>query len=266
MLLTPGREGPVHRLVRSTPPRTRRLLGTVGPSARRRSDALEARRRRGLNRSPAPTGSAPVVAAVTDDSDGRATVTVRGHVTGLDAGGLDGTLVAALQRSRAGLDLDLSQVTYCDAAGLRMLLDVREQALASGRTVLVTAAGDFMGRLLATTGTARLFSTGTDPAGPDGAPLASAVRTTLLRSGFPLTDRPGVPGFLHVRPDGDAVDVVWGTGGDHMTTRAADRVLGDAVAGALTGSELTIEQRTDIGVRAVGGTGPRSGPAAGPVG
>ncbi|MCZ7456464.1 STAS domain-containing protein [Streptomyces sp. WMMC940] len=220
---------------------------------------------RGLDRSPAPAGPAHVVAAVTDGGGARATVTVCGHVTGLDACGLDGTLVAALQQSRTGLDLDLSQVTYCDTAGLRMLLDVREQALASGRTVLVTVAGSFMGHLLDKTGTAQLFTTGTEPAGPDGTPLASAVRTALLRAGFPLTGRPGVPGFLHVRPDGEAVDVFWRTGGDRVGTRAADRVLGDAVAGALTGSGLKIERRTDIGVRAVGGTTPHTGPATRPA-
>ncbi|MEV1050193.1 STAS domain-containing protein [Streptomyces sp. NPDC059017] len=220
---------------------------------------------RGLDRSPVPAGPAHVVAAVTDGGGDRATVTVCGHVTGLDADGPAGTLVAALQRSRAGLDLDLSQVTYCDAAGLRMLLEVREQALASGRTVVVTEAGGFMGRLLEKTGTARLFTAGTESAGPDPTPLASAVRTALLRAGFPLAGRPGVPGFLHVRPDGEAVDVFWRTGGDRVTTRAADRVLGDAVAGALTGSGLTIERRTDIGVRAVGAIAPHSGLAAGPA-
>ncbi|MEU4130391.1 STAS domain-containing protein [Streptomyces wuyuanensis] len=213
---------------------------------------------RGLDRSPAPAGRAPVVAAVTDGSGARATVTVCGHITGLDAEALSNTLVSALMEFREGLSLDLSEVSYCDAAGLRVLLDVREQGLAAGRTVVVAAAGGFMRRLLETTGTAELFATDPESAAPDDSPLASAVRAALLRAGFPLTGRPGVPGFLHVRPEGDAVDVFWRTGDDRLSARGADRVLGDAVTGALTRAGLRIEGRTAIGVRAVGGPGPHS--------
>ncbi|MEU2110174.1 STAS domain-containing protein [Streptomyces sp. NPDC019507] len=205
---------------------------------------------RGLDRSPTRAEPASVVAAVTDGTRGRATVTVCGHLTGLDAEVLETTLVSALQASSEGLDLDLSQVSYCDTAGLRMLVELRERALASGRTVVVTTAGGVMRRLMETTGTAQFFIPCPQVEEPDPSPLVATVRTALLRAGLPLTARLAVSGFLHVRADGDAVDVSWRTGDDRESTGAADRVLGDAVVAALTRVGLRIQGRTAAGVRA----------------
>ncbi|WP_329126312.1 STAS domain-containing protein [Streptomyces sp. NBC_01465] len=66
-------------------------------------------------------------------------------------------LRATLDRSVAGLDLELAPLRFCDGAGLRVLLTVREAALEAGKTVH-SSASSLVARLLHITRTDTLFS------------------------------------------------------------------------------------------------------------
>ncbi|WP_234021134.1 anti-sigma factor antagonist [Streptomyces sp. 142MFCol3.1] len=65
----------------------------------------------------------------------------------------------ALDRSITGLDLDLSAVDFCDCSGLRVLTQLRQQALEHGKTLVLQAASPAVERLLTMTGTRCLFTT-----------------------------------------------------------------------------------------------------------
>ena len=61
----------------------------------------------------------------------------------------------ALELLDAGIQqivLDLSQITYCDAAGVRFLLTAQRQARATGRDLVVRHASRPVRRVLALTG------------------------------------------------------------------------------------------------------------------
>ncbi|WP_329403676.1 STAS domain-containing protein [Streptomyces melanogenes] len=81
---------------------------------------------------------------------------------------LHSTLRAALDRSRRGIDLDLSKVDFCDCSGLNILLRIRQRALRDGKTLCVHAASNAVHRLLTVTHTLPLLA----PAGRD-APRAA---------------------------------------------------------------------------------------------
>jgi anti-anti-sigma factor len=68
-----------------------------------------------------------------------------------------GWLAAVLDEPAPVLELDLSGLRFCDAAGLRLLLQFRRQAVAGGRQVRVVAASDAMRALMRLTDTATLF-------------------------------------------------------------------------------------------------------------
>ncbi|MFI1170591.1 STAS domain-containing protein [Streptomyces melanogenes] len=70
---------------------------------------------------------------------------------------LHSTLGAALDRSRRGVDLDLSRVDFCDCSGLNILLRIRQRALRDGKTLCVRAASGAVRRLLAVTHTVPLL-------------------------------------------------------------------------------------------------------------
>ncbi|MER7756371.1 STAS domain-containing protein [Kitasatospora sp. NPDC097643] len=88
----------------------------------------------------------------------RVRATVRGEIDLDVAEGLGEALETALEASRAGLDVDLSAVTFCDSAGLNLLLRLRNTAHRTDRTVAITRAGAQVERLLAITETTGLFT------------------------------------------------------------------------------------------------------------
>jgi anti-anti-sigma factor len=76
-------------------------------------------------------------------------------------------LNTALRQSRNGIDLDLSQVEFCDCSGLNTLLRIRQLALRDGKTATVSAAGRAVVRLLTLTGTLPLLTSFDHSAGED---------------------------------------------------------------------------------------------------
>ncbi|WP_043621576.1 STAS domain-containing protein [Nonomuraea candida] len=70
---------------------------------------------------------------------------------------LRGRLLDALGHSDRLLVLDLSQVTFCGAGGLAVLLGVQGRARAKGITLALTGLPPFMSRLLNVTGLGRRF-------------------------------------------------------------------------------------------------------------
>ncbi|MEU4097146.1 STAS domain-containing protein [Streptomyces sp. NPDC026673] len=88
-----------------------------------------------------------------------------------------------------GLDLDLRDITSCDRAGLDVLIELRNRAMAGHRTLTVTAVSDTVLRLLDLTGN-RGALTPSRPAahrlGADVRRLHTAVCLALLDAGLPL--------------------------------------------------------------------------------
>lgn len=110
--------------------------------------------------------SAPVV-EVFERGD-RTVVTVYGEIDFDVAPGFDEALHTAVGRSISGLDLELGAMTFCDGAGLRVLLRVRRAALEADKTVRLCSASAPFERLLRVTRTHGLFAgdIGLEPA-PD---------------------------------------------------------------------------------------------------
>jgi anti-anti-sigma factor len=76
-------------------------------------------------------------------------------------------LAAVLDEPAAVLEWDLSGLGFCDIAGLRLLLDVRQRVVDSGRQTRVVAASDAVHTLMLLTRTAALF--GYPPAASESA-------------------------------------------------------------------------------------------------
>ncbi|MDD9375443.1 STAS domain-containing protein [Streptomyces sp. ZAF1911] len=76
-------------------------------------------------------------------------------------------LLEAMTRTggRADIVVDLSGLTFCDSAGLNLLLRARLQAKESGRTLRLAAPSAQMLRLLEITGSLALFPVDTAPPG-----------------------------------------------------------------------------------------------------
>jgi anti-anti-sigma factor len=68
------------------------------------------------------------------------------------------------------LKLDLTGLRFCDLDGLRILLDLRERAVTTGRTVRVVAASSALRLLMQVTGTASLFGYPPASAAENGVP------------------------------------------------------------------------------------------------
>ncbi|MFJ6793552.1 STAS domain-containing protein [Streptomyces sp. NPDC091268] len=83
---------------------------------------------------------------------------VRGEVDAEHAAAVSADLVPALAASRHGLDLDLSGVTFCDSAGLHVLLGLNRMAAGSGKSLVLTAVSRRVARLLGITGAERVFT------------------------------------------------------------------------------------------------------------
>ncbi|GGS53420.1 MULTISPECIES: STAS domain-containing protein [Actinokineospora] len=81
-------------------------------------------------------------------------------------GALDATTTAAalaeltplLRLPGSALELDLSEVSFCDSAGLRMLIDLQTTVTAAGRSLVIADRGAVVARVLELTGTESLFA------------------------------------------------------------------------------------------------------------
>ncbi len=88
----------------------------------------------------------------------RMAVVVAGEIDMATSRQLRHSLRAALAESVSGVDLDLTRVSFCDCAGLNVLLDARQHASTDGKTVTIGSAGPTVVRLLALSDTSSLFA------------------------------------------------------------------------------------------------------------
>ncbi|MFF3674547.1 STAS domain-containing protein [Streptomyces sp. NPDC002120] len=95
---------------------------------------------------------------ISGSQPGTVRVLVSGEIDFDNATLLGEVLLAALASHRATLLVDLEQVTFCDCAGLNILLTARRAALRAGRGLHVTAAGCRVERLLNLTDTRSLLT------------------------------------------------------------------------------------------------------------
>ncbi|MGW2039466.1 STAS domain-containing protein [Streptomyces virginiae] len=114
----------------------------------------------------------------------RTRVRVSGEIDMEDAAEVREHLAAALDAAPGGLDVDLAGVTFCDSSGLHVLLDLNQQALEAGKTLVLTALSRTVVRLLHITGTRGVLTVEDLP--------ASDARHPVTRSGVDGTG-PGSP-------------------------------------------------------------------------
>lgn len=122
----------------------------------------------------------------------RVTVTVSGEYCLDDDQTLRHALHDALGRSAAGVDLDLSDLTFADCSALNVLLAVRSQAAAGDKTVTVTAVSPAAERLLTFTDTYTLFTAPADATGPSPREPDGAVQTEVVQLRRALRTRPDI--------------------------------------------------------------------------
>ncbi|WP_371637128.1 STAS domain-containing protein [Streptomyces zaomyceticus] len=95
------------------------------------------------------------------------TVVVSGEIDSANASALRRTLRLALLAHPAGVTLDLSAVTFCDCAGLRAVLNARQQRLdGAHRALALGPVSPRVMRLLELTGTRELLGA-PEPVGED---------------------------------------------------------------------------------------------------
>ncbi|MFD7445424.1 STAS domain-containing protein [Streptomyces sp. NPDC059909] len=207
----------------------------------------------------------------------RCLAVVVGEIDTTGAPTLRETLTAAL-RSGSGLDLDLGDAEFCDFSGLRVLEDLRSQAMAAGRRMNVLNATSHVRALLAANGLHDLLASGGPPHQEDAerppASLLTRVRETLAAVGFQTspTDTEGAPGLsIEEQPRGIAVTWAAPTGlhrraGHHHEPGAAefpgiDNALHTALVVALTTAGFLMDDSPDTHEVIV--TGERPAPAGG---
>ncbi|MCF6466953.1 STAS domain-containing protein [Nonomuraea sp. MG754425] len=86
------------------------------------------------------------------DSVTPTSVRLSGEIDIFTSAALRGQLLDTLRTSTSVLVLDLSEVTFCDAGGLAVLVGIQRRARAQGITMTMTAPRPFMSRLLRLTG------------------------------------------------------------------------------------------------------------------
>ncbi|MGW1886038.1 STAS domain-containing protein [Streptomyces sp. NPDC001970] len=146
----------------------------------------------------------------------RSLAVVAGEMDMDGAAELRRTLAAALTCGN-GLDLDLAGVSFCDSAGLDVLMEIRDLGHASGRTVAVVKAGREIRRLMETTGTTALLGRGADgvpPRADDAESRASSLAADVCRAlvavGLPASfQHTGAATGLTVRARPHGVVVAW---------------------------------------------------------
>lgn len=79
---------------------------------------------------------------------------ISGEIDADNCGKVRDALNAALDASTAGLDIDLSALTFCDCSGLHLLLDLHLTATTTGKTLVLHAPRPQFTRLLDLTDTA----------------------------------------------------------------------------------------------------------------
>ncbi|MET7664867.1 ANTAR domain-containing protein [Streptomyces sp. NPDC005463] len=79
-------------------------------------------------------------------------------------------LRGALIQSAHGIDLDLSNVQFCDGSGLYVLLGTQRRALDEGKSISLQACSPAVHRILLSTGTLPLFTTSGQHNGPGQTP------------------------------------------------------------------------------------------------
>ncbi|MEV0149569.1 MULTISPECIES: STAS domain-containing protein [unclassified Nonomuraea] len=80
------------------------------------------------------------------------TVHLSGEIDIFTSAALRRRLLSTLHHSTSLLILDLSEVSFCDAAGLAVLVGIQHRARARGVTLALTAPTPYMSRLLHITG------------------------------------------------------------------------------------------------------------------
>ncbi|AGS67120.1 hypothetical protein B446_33860 [Streptomyces collinus Tu 365] len=90
--------------------------------------------------------------------DDRVRVTLRGELDLVSGNRLRGRLSEALAASASGLDLHLSGLSFCDCAGLSVLMELRRRALSASKTVVIQDPSPAIDRLLHLIGAQDLFS------------------------------------------------------------------------------------------------------------
>ncbi|MCG7210404.1 ANTAR domain-containing protein [Streptomyces arenae] len=122
----------------------------------------------------------------------RVTVAVSGEYCLDDDQTLRHALHDALGRSAAGVDLDLSDLTFADCSALNVLLAVRGQAAAADKTVTVTAVSPAAERLLTFTDTYTLFTAPADATDPSPTEPDGAMRAEVVQLRRALRTRPDI--------------------------------------------------------------------------
>ncbi|MFF8401698.1 STAS domain-containing protein [Streptomyces sp. NPDC015684] len=84
-------------------------------------------------------------------------VTVFGELDLVSGDQIRPQLYDALATSASGVELDLSGLSFCDCAGLSVLLELRHRARTQGKTVTIRAADPAFDRLLHLIGGHELF-------------------------------------------------------------------------------------------------------------
>ncbi|MFI8228298.1 ANTAR domain-containing protein [Streptomyces sp. NPDC085900] len=205
-----------------------------------------------------PRTGTPCLATIESVADGdRMLVTVHGELD-LGGTGLRTALGDVLDRSATGLDLDLTALGFCDCGGLNILLDLRRQALAQGKTVGVRACSPAVTRLFELTGTRELFA----PSGPGGRrdePVAEApvrranvdqeLRTEVAQLRRAMRTRPAIDvarGIL-MATFGLSADAAWTvlvTASQNSNTKLHQ--LAQDLVGAVDGARLSGEVRQQM--------------------
>lgn len=125
-------------------------------------------------------------------SDIRVTVTVTGEFCLDNSQSLRRALDDALARSEEGVDLDLEELDLADCSALNVLLAVRRDAIAAGKTVTVTAASPAVQRLLSYTDTHGLFSPARNPGAPCEDADEGLLQTEVIQLRRAMRTRPEI--------------------------------------------------------------------------
>ncbi|MEV7730151.1 STAS domain-containing protein [Streptomyces sp. NPDC087917] len=121
-----------------------------------------------------PCEANPVVAVTVRPGPQRSTARISGELDADNHCDVRTDLTAAIDTSKSGLDLDLSALTFCDSAGLHLLLHLHHLASTTGKTLTLRSIAPQLARLLALTGTAHAFDIRTPPAATPHHPLDQA--------------------------------------------------------------------------------------------
>nr|WP_223242192.1 STAS domain-containing protein [Streptomyces sp. CBMA123] len=96
---------------------------------------------------------------LTRHGTGRCRAVVRGEIDADVAPALARALAMALRASTTGVDVVMTQVSFCDCRGLNALLTARSAAGTTGKDVVLASASPQVRRLLDLTDTTDLLAT-----------------------------------------------------------------------------------------------------------